>query len=124
MHNLLRPLALSIALALAANAQAAKPARPAKVEATPVAKAEVEFAHNLGEVGEDRLQAVVDRFNKESKAGVIKLVRLERGDKPAVLNLVRRYDMDEVLRQPGRRLHGNARPGRSQREFERQGFVG
>ena len=102
MSNFLRPAVLALALTLAFNAQAAKPSRAAKAEAAPVAKAEIELAHNLGTIGEDRLQEVVERFNKESKSGVIKLVRLERGEKPAVLNLVRRYDMDDVLRQPGR----------------------
>jgi sn-glycerol 3-phosphate transport system substrate-binding protein len=52
-------------------------------------------------LGEERLQAIVDRFNKESGA-TLKLVRLEKGDKPAALNLIRRYDMAEVLSQPKR----------------------
>jgi sn-glycerol 3-phosphate transport system substrate-binding protein len=42
---------------------------------------------------------MVDRFNKEN-SGNLKLVRLEKGDKPAGLNLVRRYDMSDVLSQP------------------------
>lgn len=102
MTHFLRPAALLVSLALAANAYAAKPARAAKPEQAPAAKVEIELAHNLGTIGEDRLQEVVERFNNESKSGVIKLVRLERGEKPAVLNFVRRYDMDDVLRQPGR----------------------
>ncbi len=102
MTHFLRPVALLVSLALAANVHAAKPARVAKPEQAPAAKVEIELAHNLGTIGEDRLQEVVERFNNESKSGVIKLVRLERGEKPAVLNFVRRYDMDDVLRQPGR----------------------
>ena len=59
MPHFLRPVALVITLALAANAQAAKPARAAKAEPAPVAKAEIELAHNLGSIGEDRLQNLV-----------------------------------------------------------------
>lgn len=107
MFNLVRPLSLAIALALSGSAFAAKPAKAAKSssakpEAPAVAKLEVELAHNFGAIGEERLQGVVDRFNKENKSGQIKLVRLEKGEKPAPLNLIRRYEMDEVLRQPGR----------------------
>ena len=107
MSNLLRPLSLAIALVLTGSAYAAKPAKSsseAKKEAPPVAKLEIELAHNFGAIGEERLQTVVDVFNKESKSGQIKLVRLERGEKPAPLNMIRRYEMDEVLRQPGRYL--------------------
>lgn len=104
MLYLVRPISLAIALALSFSVQAAKPAKSSSVKPEPavVAKAEVELAHNFGAIGEERLQEVVDRFNKESKGGLIKLVRLERGEKPAPLNLVRRYDMDEVLGQPSK----------------------
>ena len=47
------------------------------------------------------IQALVDRFNKESGA-TLKLVRHEKGQKPTALNLVRRYDMAEVLGDPKR----------------------
>lgn len=99
-----RPLVAAVALALACSAVQAKPAkrvakRVAAAAVIPAVSAEFELAHNLGPVGEDRLQAVVDRFNKES-GSTLKLVRLEKGSKPAVLNLVRRYDMSEVLSQP------------------------
>lgn len=96
MSHCIRPLAAAITLVLACSAVQAKPAKPA---AAPVAPVEFELAHNLGAVGEDRLQAIVDRFNKES-GSTLKLVRLEQGDKPAALNLVRRYDMSDVLSQP------------------------
>ncbi len=42
---------------------------------------------------------MIDRFNKEN-GGNLKLARIEKGGKPAGLNLVRRYDMSEVLAQP------------------------
>ena len=99
MSRQIRPLVAAVGLALAFSAQAAKPAKPAAKPAAPAVSAELELAHNLGALGEERLQAVLDRFNKESGSS-IKLVRHQHGQKPAGLNLVRRYDMAEVLAQP------------------------
>ncbi|WP_153145743.1 extracellular solute-binding protein [Dechloromonas sp. H13] len=101
MSHSLRPLVIAVGLALAFPALAAKPAaKPApKQEAAPTATAaEFELAHNLSADGEKSLQAFVDRFNKETGSN-LKLVRLEKGDKPAGLNLVRRQEMSEVLSQ-------------------------
>lgn len=101
MSPSLRPLTIAIGLALAFPALAAKPAKPApKQEAAPTtaASADFELAHNLGPEGEKALQAIVDRFNKEN-GGNLKLSRLEKGEKPAGLNLVRRYEMSDVLSQ-------------------------
>lgn len=104
MSYLPRPLFAALALVFSCSALAAKAPDSAKaakagkpVAAAPVAA--LELAHNLGEVGEARLQAVVERFNREQGAA-LKLVRLEKGASPALLNLVRRYDIDEVLSQP------------------------
>ena len=91
-----RPLLAVASLALAFSAQAAKPAKPAKPAAAPAAAVVFELAHNLSPKGEESLIAVVDRFNKES-GGNLKLVRLEKGSKPAGLNLVLRDDMSDVL---------------------------
>jgi sn-glycerol 3-phosphate transport system substrate-binding protein len=100
MSHCIRPLASAVLLALACSAAQAKPAKPAaKPAPAPAASAEFELAHNLGPVGEERLHAVVDRFNKESGSS-LKLVRLEKGASPAALNLVRRHDMSEVLSSP------------------------
>ena len=110
MSFYLRPLVAAVGLALAFSVQAAKPAKSAKAAkpaakqataAVPahVASSDLELAHNLGPVGEQHLQAVVDRFNKET-GGTMKLVRLEKGQKPTGLNLMRRYDMAEVLAHP------------------------
>jgi sn-glycerol 3-phosphate transport system substrate-binding protein len=100
MSHCIRPLTVALSLALACSVVQAKPAKPAaKPAPAPAASADFELAHNLGEVGEERLQAIVDRFNKES-GSALKLVRLEKGDKPAALNLMRRYDMSDVLSQP------------------------
>ncbi|MBS1144758.1 MAG: extracellular solute-binding protein [Proteobacteria bacterium] len=100
MSYCIRPLTVAVSLALACSVAQAKPAKPAaKPAAAPAVSAEFELAHNLGPAGEERLQAIVDRFNKES-GSALKLVRLERGDKPAVLNLMRRYDLSDVLSQP------------------------
>ncbi|MGE5469955.1 MAG: extracellular solute-binding protein [Bacteroidota bacterium] len=98
MSHLIRPLLAAAGLVLAFSASAAKPAKSTKQPAAPVAAAEFELAHNLGPLGEEQLQAVVDRFNKES-GNNLKLVRIKSGDKPASLNLVRRYDMSDVLSQ-------------------------
>lgn len=103
MSYRIRPLVAVVALAFASSAFAAKPpakaAKPAKAAPAPVVSTEFELAHNLSPEGEATLQAVIDRFNKEN-AGNLKLVRLEKGDKPAGLNLLRRYDLGEVLAQP------------------------
>ena len=100
MSHCIRPLTVALSLALACSVVQAKPAKPAaKPAPAPAASADFELAHNLGEVGEERLQAIVDRFNKES-GSALKLVRLEKGDKPSALNLMRRYDMSDVLSQP------------------------
>ena len=98
MSHCIRPSVAAILLAFAcSSAWAAKPSPKAAAPAkAPVPAADFELAHNLGPVGEEQLQAVVDRFNKEH-AGNLKLSRLEKGEKPAGLNLVRRYDMSEVL---------------------------
>ena len=98
---LIRPLVAAVALALAFSANAAKPkpAPAAKPAAAPVAPADLELAHNLGPQGEERLQAFVDHFNKDHN-GSIKLVRTSKDGKPAGLNLVRHYDMDDVLSKP------------------------
>lgn len=98
MSYRLRPLFVAVALALSCSVAVAKPVKPAKPAAAPTAPVPLELAHNLGPVGEARLQAVVDRYNKEN-AAQLQLVRLEKDAKPAVLNLVLRYDMSEVLSQ-------------------------
>lgn len=96
MSYRVRPLVLGLALAFSCSVFAAKSAP--KPAAAPVA-APFELAHNLGPVSEARLQAVVDRFNQETGSS-LKLVRLERGQKPATLNLIIRYDVGDVLTQP------------------------
>ncbi|MDP3438333.1 MAG: hypothetical protein Q8R95_01895, partial [Azonexus sp.] len=93
MSHRFHSLAAAFSLGLAFSAHAAKPAKPA---VKPVAAVEFELAHNLGAVGEQSLQAIIDRYNKES-GSQLKLVRLEKGSKPVSLNLVRRYDMSDVL---------------------------
>ena len=99
----IRPMIVALSLALSATSAVAKPAKPAKaaapVPAAASASADFELAHNLSPANEAQLQVVVDRFNKESGSN-LKLVRLEKGAKPAGLNLVRRYDTGEVLLQP------------------------
>jgi sn-glycerol 3-phosphate transport system substrate-binding protein len=98
MLHIIRPSVASIGLAfvLASPLQAASPAKAPAKPVAPAAVAPFELAHNLGPVGEERLQLVVDRFNKEAGSS-LKLVRLEKGDKPAGLNLVRRHDIGDVL---------------------------
>ena len=96
MFFFIRPLVIVAGLAMCISAQAAKPAKPA---ATAIAASDPELAHNLGTLGEERLQSVVDRYNKEN-GGSMSLVRFKKGQKPAALNLVSRYDMAEVLIQP------------------------
>lgn len=90
-------LLVTLALLGANQVQAAKPAATRVV--APVAPIELALAHNLDPAGEIHLQALVDHFNKDT-GSLLKLERLEKGDKPATLNLIRRYDMGEVLTQP------------------------
>lgn len=98
----LRPLVVALSLSLSLSAVAAsKPAKPAKAEAAPPAKVEIELAHNLGGIGEDRLQEVIERFNRDSKLGTVKLVRRGQGDKPEALNLVRRFEVEDLMRVGG-----------------------
>ena len=99
MSFFIRPLVIVAGLALSISAQAAKLSKPAKPAAAPIAAGDPELAHNLGTLGEERLQTLVDRYNKEN-GGSMKLVRYERGQKPSALNLVSRYDMADVLIQP------------------------
>lgn len=108
----LRPLLLLLGLAAAGAASAAPPTKAvaqAKGGKSDVAKAAVKapaepvpltLGHNLGMASEARLQVLVDRFNKETGSS-LQLVRLEPGHKPADLNLMRRYDVSEVLFRPG-----------------------
>jgi sn-glycerol 3-phosphate transport system substrate-binding protein len=102
MLHRVRPSVIALSLMLACSPIWAKPAAKsaAKSAAKPVSQAPADFelAHNLGPLGEEQLQAVVDRFNKEN-GGNLKLSRLEKGEKPAGLNLVRRYDMSDILAQ-------------------------
>jgi len=117
MSHSIRPLAIVLGLALAFPVLAADPAaksasKPAaKAAAKPAAKtaakpvptpnspSELEVGHNLSPAGAERLQAVIDRFNKET-GGSMKLVRLEGDQKPADLNLVSRYGTSEVIAHP------------------------
>lgn len=100
MQHRILPSAVAISLALVcANVSAAKPVAKTAAKAAPAVVADFELAHNLGPAGEEQLQAVVDRFNKET-GGNLKLSRLEKGEKPAGLNLVRRYDISDILVQP------------------------
>ena len=104
MRQFVRPLVISCALVLTGLVQAApaaggKAAKTAKPEPAP--RVEIDLAHNLGAMGEDRLQEVVDRFNRDSKLGTVRLARTGEGAPTATLNLVRRYDLDDVLYRPG-----------------------
>ena len=95
----IRPLLVALTLALTCANASAKPAKPSAkpAPAAPVS-ADFELAHNLGPSAEAQLQMVVDRFNKENGSN-LKLVRLENGARPVGLNLIRRYDINEVLSQ-------------------------
>ena len=87
---------ISLALAFALPAQAAK--APAKA-ASKAAPSEPTLAHNLSEDNAARLAELISRFHAET-GQTIKLVRLEKGDKPATLNLISRYQMSDTLSQP------------------------
>lgn len=104
MQFFIRTTVVACGLALAASAQAAKPAKPAKpakaevVSTTPV---EVTLTHQFGEVGEERLKALVEHFNSQHKGMTIQVVRQAQGAKPGLLNLARRQDISEFLANKG-----------------------
>jgi sn-glycerol 3-phosphate transport system substrate-binding protein len=89
-------LTLPVDMAQAAAKATAKPTT--KAAPKPAAPLTLELAHNLGPQAEQRLQEIVDRFNKEN-ALTITLQPFVKGGKTAVLNLMRRDDAGEVLRQ-------------------------
>lgn len=76
----------------------AVPAHAAKKVAAPAPVSPV-LAHNLGGQAEARLQEVVDRFNQQNGT-TLTVQRLEKGAKPATLNLIRRAEVGDVLSQP------------------------
>lgn len=86
-------------LAAVLGAALLNPVHAAKPAAKPEPVTSLELAHNLGPQAEERLQEIVDRFNQEN-GSALKLQRLEKGAKPAALNLIRRAEMGDVLSQP------------------------
>lgn len=91
-RHLAVPTLVALVAALVPSAHAARQA------AAPAPVAPV-LAHNLGGQAELRLQEVVDRFNQQNGTAMI-VQRLEKGAKPATLNLIRRADVGDVLSQP------------------------
>ncbi|HEX6734228.1 MAG TPA: extracellular solute-binding protein [Azonexus sp.] len=89
---------LSAYFAAALGAALIAPVHAAKPAAKPVEPVTLELAHNLGPQAEEKLQAVVDRFNKENDT-TLTLRAFEKGSKPAILNLVRRAEFGDVLSQ-------------------------
>lgn len=96
MSHVVRPVLLAFCAALCLPAHAAK--APAKPVAKPV-PAVPTLAHNLDPLNEARLAAVLERYQQET-GNAIRLVRLEKGEKPATLNLLGRYEMSDVISQP------------------------
>ena len=90
-HRVVVPV-VALVVALVAPAHAAKQAAP-PAPVSPV------LAHNLGAQAEERLQEVVDRFNKQNGT-TLTVQRLEKGAKPATLNLIRRSEVGDVFSQP------------------------
>jgi sn-glycerol 3-phosphate transport system substrate-binding protein len=98
MKFILRPVLLSLCLAVSGVAQAAKgPGKPLAASENDVPT----FAHNLSPQNEARLRELLGRYEKAT-GEQIALVRLEKGDAPATLNLISRYDMSDVLSQSQR----------------------
>lgn len=95
MQQICRPVVLALCLVFSGAATAAKTAKPA---APPSSVNEITFAHNLSPANEAALQSLADRYHA-AKGKTVKLVRLEKGDRPATLNLVTRYDTSEILSQ-------------------------
>lgn len=91
-RHLAVPTLVALVAALVPSAHAARQA------AAPAPVAPV-LAHNLGGQAELRLQEVVDRFNQQNGT-TMTVQRLEKGAKPATLNLIRRADVGDVLSQP------------------------
>jgi sn-glycerol 3-phosphate transport system substrate-binding protein len=95
MSHVVRPALIAFCVALCLPAYAAKaPAKPAAKAAPAVPT----LAHNLDPLNEARLAAVLERYQQET-GNAIRLVRLEKGEKPATLNLLGRYEMSDVVSQ-------------------------
>ncbi len=97
MIGSIRPLVVVMAVAFSASALAAKPAKPAKKPQAVAAKSEVALSHPFGQSGEVELQKLVDRFNEKNPGSPIKVVRMESGGKPTVLNILRRTQVAEGI---------------------------
>ncbi|WP_415036367.1 extracellular solute-binding protein [Azonexus sp.] len=97
----LRPafLALSLAFTFSLPAAAKAPAKASKPAASKAAPSEPTLAHNLSDEQAARLAELIERFREQSGQN-IKLMRLEKDDKPATLNLINRYQMSDTLSQP------------------------
>jgi sn-glycerol 3-phosphate transport system substrate-binding protein len=92
MSHIARPVLFAFCVALCLPAYAAK--APAKSGPTVPT-----LAHNLDPLNEAKLAAVIERYQQET-GNAIRLVRLERGEKPATLNLLGRYEMSDVIGHP------------------------
>ena len=83
-------LAGGLALALplwAAPVAAAKPAEPVAIE----------LSHHLDEVQAERLEPLIEKFNKQNKDVQVTLVRRADGDAPRQINLVTREEYAQFL---------------------------
>ena len=69
-------------------------AAPAPVPSGPVT---LELAHQLDEIHAERLEPLVEGFNKQSKDVHVKLVRRAEGDAPKQINLVTREEYSRFL---------------------------
>ncbi len=70
-----------------ATVKAKAPAKAAAVSAEPVT---IELSHRLGEIQAERLEPLIDSFNKQNKDVQVKLVRRTDGAAPTEINLATR----------------------------------
>lgn len=89
---------VSVAFSSTAALAAKAPAKASPKKESVAATVEPTLAHNLSPANEARLQAMVERYQRDT-GSAIKLVRLEKGAAPATLNLFSRYETSDVLSQ-------------------------
>lgn len=99
MRPFLRRFSFCCLAALAIGVSSVHAQKPPAKGASKAAPVIPTLAHNLDEVNEVRLLAVVQRYEQET-GQKIQLVRLAQGDTPATLNLLSRHQTTDVLSQP------------------------
>lgn len=96
------PILIAVAGLLVASSAPAAPARsaaakPAASKATPAGPVDIELSHLLDEERAERLEPLIENFNKQHKDVRIKLVRRVEGEPAKQINLVTREEHSRFM---------------------------